>query len=281
MWAVENAAFEAGKENGIRQEREEQKKVDQETKEKHEEELFKKWVAGRDKGYGKGIKQGLVEGVQKGMAERITIARGEGKEKGKTRGGEAKGAGKGKEIDEDEWWRAHQTGFETGARVIGEETHHYGYCMGRDAAIAETQERERAIGHAAGYALGQDHSENEHEGWKKGKAEGKQIGRREGRQEQQEKARLRGWCEAWPTLQDSFFSLRIFGPSMALSGVRGVVEMIVSRRAPSGLDISPCGAIWTHFKPHSTNPSKRILGPVFGPGPGPRARPKNKSKTWS
>ena len=96
--------------------------------------------------------------------------------------------------------------------------------MGRDKGYEETAERDqqnRKIGWHAGYAAGQEHSENEYEGWKKGKAEGKQKGKKIGRQEKQEEARLEGFSEAWPTLQDSFFSLRIFGPSMALSGVRG------------------------------------------------------------
>ena len=56
---------------------------------------------------------------------------------------------------------------------------------------------------------------------------------------------------------------------MVLFGVRGVLEMIVSHRAPSSLDISPYGAIWIHFRENSINFLKKSLGPGPGSGPGP------------
>ena len=46
---------------------------------------------------------------------------------------------------------------------------------------------------------------------------------------------------------------RAVGPSMAFFGVRRVLEMIVSHRAPSSFDMSPYRAIWTHFRPDSIN----------------------------
>ena len=38
---------------------------------------------------------------------------------------------------------------------------------------------------------------------------------------------------------------------MALLGVKGVLEMIVSHRALSSLNMSSYRTIWTHFKPNS------------------------------
>ena len=38
---------------------------------------------------------------------------------------------------------------------------------------------------------------------------------------------------------------------MALLGAKGVLKMIVSHRAPSSLNMSSYGAIWTHFRPNS------------------------------
>ena len=47
---------------------------------------------------------------------------------------------------------------------------------------------------------------------------------------------------------NNFFGLfLIFWPSMAFLGVRGVLEMIVSHRAPSSLNMSSYRAIWIHF----------------------------------
>ena len=54
---------------------------------------------------------------------------------------------------------------------------------------------------------------------------------------------------------------------IARSGVRGVLEMIVCRRAPSSLDMSPCRTIWTHRKQNSITFSKTL-----GPGAGTCAR---------
>ena len=38
---------------------------------------------------------------------------------------------------------------------------------------------------------------------------------------------------------------------MALVGVKGVLEMIVSHRAPSSFNMSSYRAIWTHFRQNS------------------------------
>ena len=38
---------------------------------------------------------------------------------------------------------------------------------------------------------------------------------------------------------------------MALLGVKGVLEMILSHRAPSSLNMSSYRAIWTHFRSNS------------------------------
>ena len=54
---------------------------------------------------------------------------------------------------------------------------------------------------------------------------------------------------------------------IARSGVRGVLEMIVCRRAPSSLDMSPCRTIWTHSKQNSITFIKTL-----GPGAGTCAR---------
>ena len=38
---------------------------------------------------------------------------------------------------------------------------------------------------------------------------------------------------------------------MAILGAKGDLKMIVSHRAPSNLNMSSYGAIWTHFRPNS------------------------------
>ena len=44
---------------------------------------------------------------------------------------------------------------------------------------------------------------------------------------------------------------------MAFLGVKGVLEMILSHRAPSSLNMSPYRAIWTHFRPNSMTFTKK------------------------
>ena len=46
---------------------------------------------------------------------------------------------------------------------------------------------------------------------------------------------------------------------MALLGAKGVLKMIVSHRAPSSLNMSSYGAIWTHFEPNSIIFFQKIL----------------------
>ena len=60
---------------------------------------------------------------------------------------------------------------------------------------------------------------------------------------------------------------------MAFLGVKGVLKMIVSHRAPSSLNMSSYGAIWTHFRPNSMICEKKCPGPAPGPGPGPGVGP--------
>ena len=55
---------------------------------------------------------------------------------------------------------------------------------------------------------------------------------------------------SWPLHTHFKDSFGFFGPSMAFLGVRGVLEMIVSHRAPSSLNMSSYRAIWTHFRPN-------------------------------
>ena len=76
------------------------------------------------------------------------------------------------------------------------------------------------------------------------------------------------YASSWPTLQDLKFLFFLFLVScIAHSGVRGVLEMIVCRRAPSSLDMRPCRTIWTHRKQNSITFSKTL-----GPGAGTCAR---------
>jgi len=142
--------------------------------------------------------------------------------------------------------------------------------------------------HALGYAQGRDNPNRAwYEKWEHIVAEARQEGFKDGFKEGTKKCQVDHWNEAWPTLRDFLFlcgSLVLPWPFLGSGGYRNDREPY---RAPSGLDISPCGAIiWTHFKPNSTNSSKKNFGPgpgptVFGPGPSPRARPKTRSKTWS
>ena len=76
------------------------------------------------------------------------------------------------------------------------------------------------------------------------------------------------YASSWPTLQDLIFLFFFFLVSCIVhSGVRGVLEMIVCRRAPSSLDMSPCRTIWTHRKQNSI-----IFSKTLGPGAGTCAR---------
>ena len=77
------------------------------------------------------------------------------------------------------------------------------------------------------------------------------------------------YASSWPTLQDLHFLFLfvVLVSCIAHSGVRGVLEMIVCRRAPSSLDMSPCRTIWTHSKQNSITFIKTL-----GPGAGTCAR---------
>ena len=77
------------------------------------------------------------------------------------------------------------------------------------------------------------------------------------------------YASSWPTLQDLHFLFLfvVLVSCIAHSGVRGVLEMIVCRRAPSSLDMSPCRTIWTHRKQNSITFIKTL-----GPGAGTCAR---------
>ena len=80
------------------------------------------------------------------------------------------------------------------------------------------------------------------------------------------------WC---PPLEEKNEFLRRSRNFMAPLGAKGVLEMILSHRAPSSLNISSYRAIWTHFRPNSMILIQKylVLAPVPGPGPEPGPGP--------
>ena len=187
-----------------------------------------------DEGYGKGRRKGTIEGMTEVCKLLATLAGGGGKGIGKG----AEGGGKGRREGKGEFMLATFAVDDEFSAVF-------------DWVLRSINEMASKL-HASGYAAGQDDPNRAGDAWRESRHEAFRNGLKEGKRQ--------GWDEASPTLRDFLFlcgSLVLPWPFLGSEGYRNDREPY---KAPSGLDISPCGTImWTHFKPNSTNSSNKKL----------------------
>ena len=181
---------------------------------------------GLDEGYGKGRRKGTIEGMTEVCKLLATLAGGGGKGIGKG----AEGGGKGTREGKGEFMLAAFAADDDEFSAV------FAGVLGYINEMASKL-------YASGYAAGQDDPNRAGYAWRESRHEAFRNGLKEGKRQNQAEHCRGCWDEAWPTLRDFLFlcgSLVLPWPFLGSGGYRNDREPY---RAPSGLDISPCGVI--------------------------------------